>query len=180
MRFTMTKKLDKIFETCNQKSLSPKETALVAHAAQISAGVKDTKQISQFVSKEARISAEELHRVACLSACTAGPKVLETYAAVLKASGSAESKRFAADASFRACSAKTLDERTTHLVGLAACLASACDCASGHIVAARRAGVTDEQLARAACVASCVAGSRVKYDYLFHLQSVKTCKACAC
>jgi AhpD family alkylhydroperoxidase len=180
MRFKMTKKLDKIFTTCNQNSLSPKETALVAQAAQLAAGVRDTKQISQFVSSQARVSAEELHRVACLSACTAGPKVLETYAAVLKSAGGAESSRFAADTSFRTCSAKTLDEKTTHLVGLAACLASGCDCASGHIVAARNAGVTDEQLTRAACVASCVAGSRIKYDYLFHLQSVKACKACAC
>jgi AhpD family alkylhydroperoxidase len=176
----MTKKLDKIFETCNEKSLSPKETALVAHAAQIAAGVKDTKQISQFVAKEARISAEELHRVACLCACTAGPKVQETYATVLKAAGGAESSRFAADTTFRTCSAQTLDKKTTHLAGLAACLASGCDCASGHIVEARNAGATDEQLARVACIASCVAGSRIKYDFLFHLQSVKNCKACVC
>jgi alkylhydroperoxidase/carboxymuconolactone decarboxylase family protein YurZ len=72
----------------------------------------------------------------------------------------------------RLCTRASLDDRMTHLVGLTACLASGCACASGHIVAARKARATNEELTRCACIAACAAGMQVKYAFLTHQQFV--------
>jgi alkylhydroperoxidase/carboxymuconolactone decarboxylase family protein YurZ len=82
--------------------------------------------------------------------------------------------------SLRLCSTQALDKKTTHLVGLAACLASGCVCAAGHIVEARNAGATDEELARCACIAACVGGMRNKFAFIDALQTAKGCKSCVC
>jgi AhpD family alkylhydroperoxidase len=185
MAFKMTKALDRVFTTCKESSLSPKVTALVTHAAQLACGVSMAPEFAKNIGKNAGVTAEELHRVACLCACTAGPKVLDNYATLLK---SAEIKsagikglsKLSADRAFQQCTTKTLDAKTTHLVSLAACLASGCSCASGHIVEARNAGATEEEITRAACITACVAGLRTKYNFLAHRESVKGCRACDC
>lgn len=185
MPFKMTKELDRVFDTCKESSLSPKVTALVTHAAQLACGVNTAPEFANNISKNAGVTAEELHRVACLCACSAGPKVLDSYATLLKSpeitnAGIKGLRKLSADRTFQQCTEKSLDAKTTHLVSLAACLASGCSCASGHIIEARNAGATDEEITRAACITACVAGLRTKYTFLAQRESVKGCRACDC
>jgi AhpD family alkylhydroperoxidase len=198
MSLRMTKELDKIFETCSSSTLSPKVTNLVALACQLAAGCdRECARESVELAAKSGASHTEINRVACMCACTAGPKVQDTYAAALRSFGelspSLENARTldsgagsqpvqSLDSSLfhRLCKKDTLDRKTTHLVGLAACLAAGCDCARGHTVAARQAGATEQELARCACVAACVSGIAKKYTFLAALQSVEHCKACVC
>ena len=175
MRFKMTKKLDTIFTTCSEKSLDPETTALVTFAAQLAHGQDAAIDVAT-LSRSVKDSAK-LHRAACLAACTSGPAVAERFAKVARAG---KLKGATTAAKFSACNDQTLEKKTHHLVSLAACLASACECASGHIVQARNAGATDEELARTACLTACVAGERTKYAFLAHLEEMRECRSCVC
>jgi AhpD family alkylhydroperoxidase len=84
---------------------------------------------------------------------------------------------------FRLCTTQSLDKKTNHLVGLASCLATGCACAAGHIIEARNAGATDEELARCACIAACASGLRTKYTFLEAMDRLQNCaspNACVC
>ncbi len=175
MRFKMTKQLNGIFDKCSEKSLDPETSALVTLAAQLAHGHEGTIDIA-YLSRSVK-DVSKLHRAACLAACTSGPAVAERFEKVLRAGkvkGAANARKFTA------CTENTLDKKTHHLVSLAACLASGCECASGHIVEARNAGATEEELARAACLTACVAGERTKYVFLAHLEEMRECRSCAC
>jgi alkylhydroperoxidase/carboxymuconolactone decarboxylase family protein YurZ len=171
----MTKQLNGIFETCSEKSLNPETSALITLAAQLAQGRESTIDFAghaKYVKDEAK-----LHRAACLAACTAGPAVGERFEKVLlagKAKGAENARKFSA------CKEETLDKKTHHLVSLAACLASNCECAAGHIIEARNAGATDEELARCACLTACVAGERTKYTFLAQFEAARDCRACDC
>lgn len=178
MELKMTKKLNEVFRTCKESSLSPKDTALVTLAARLAAGQQGDR-ISDAV-KNSGASAEELARVACLSACTSCSSVGDNFASVLKAARVSGASKLIVGEKFQGCTAKTLQPKTHHLVSLAACLASRCACAAGHIIQARNAGATPEQLARTACIAACVSGMKVKYDFLAHMQRTAKCRTCAC
>jgi alkylhydroperoxidase/carboxymuconolactone decarboxylase family protein YurZ len=180
MEFKMTKELNDIFRTCNTSSLSPKDTALVTFAAKLASGHKGAALGISHSVKKAGASVGELARVACLSACTAGPKVGETFASALKTAKLPGSSRLIQGEKFQGCTMKSLDTKTHHLVSLAACLASGCVCASGHIIQARNAGATQLELTRTACIASCVSGMKAKFDFLAHVQRTANCRACAC
>jgi len=185
MALKMTAELNKIFDSCKEDSLDAKTSHLIALAVHL---VADNAASAAEVARRAHssgVTAEQLHRLACLCACTGGVRINDLHFRVTKdlpgMSGAKSSDVHQLERStFSNCSAKALDKRTTHLVGLAACLASSCQCARGHIVEARNAGVTAVQLARCACIASCIGGLRLKYDFLEHLESVKNCNACAC
>lgn len=182
MRFRMTKQSNSIFETCSEKSLDPETSALITLAAQLAQGRESTIDFAghaRFVKDETK-----LHRAACLAACTAGPAVAERFEKVLRAGKGADN---AGDAKgldnvrqFSACNEATLDRKTHHLVSLAACLASNCACAAGHIIEARNAGATEEELARCACLTACVAGERTKYAFVTQLEAARDCRACDC
>jgi len=174
MRFKMTKKLNGIFDTCSEKSLDPETTALVTFAAQLANGQEsiDVATLSRSVK-----DSKKLHRAACLAACTSGQVVGERFERALTA-GKIKGAKGARK--FTACTEETLDKKTHHLVSLAACLASNCECASGHIVQARNAGASDEELARTACLTACVAGERSKYSFLAHLEETRECRSCVC
>lgn len=185
MALKMTAELNKIFETCKSDTLDPNTSELIALAVHL---VTDHAQGATESARQAHkqgITAEQLHRVACLCACTAGARVQDLHFRATKdipgmaGSGVGAALRLEKNA-FHACSSKSLDKKTTHLVALAACLASGCECARGHIVEARNAGATAAELARCACIASCIAGLQLKYAFLAHFTSVEHCKACAC
>lgn len=185
MALKMTAQLNKIFETCKQDSLDPKTSELIRLAVHL---VIDHAQGATESARQAHklgATAEHLHRVACLAACTAGARVHDLHFRATKdlpgisATGASAALQLEKNA-FQACSSKSLDKKTTHLVGLAVCLASACECARGHIVEARNAGASPAELARTACITSCIAGLQHKYNFLAHLTSVEHCNACAC
>lgn len=171
MALKMTAELDRIFdEVCSEDSLSAKDTCLVALAAQL-AGHRSASTASALKIAGTIARPEEIKMVVCMCACTAGfdvnERVLEL--GVLQTSEPAN-----------ACRERSLDARTTHLVGLASCLAAGCACAEGHIVAGRNAGLSEEELARCACIASCVAGRVNKFRFLEARQNVEGCTACVC
>jgi alkylhydroperoxidase/carboxymuconolactone decarboxylase family protein YurZ len=180
MEFKITKELNNIFRTCNTSSLSAKDTALVTLAAKLASGHQGAALGITDSVKKSGVSVGELARVACLSACTAGPRVGETFASALKTAKLAGASGLIQGEKFQGCTMKSLDTKIHHLVSLAACLASGCVCAGGHIVQARNAGATQQELARAACIASCVSGLKAKFEFLAHMQNTANCKACAC
>ena len=171
MALKMTAELDRIFdEVCSEDSLSAKETYLVTLAAQLS-GQRSVSAASALRIAGTVAKTSEIKRVVCMCACTTGFEVNERVLelGVLQTSEPVNT-----------CTEKSLDERTTHLVGLASCLAAGCACAEGHIVAGRKAGLTEEELARCACIASCVAGRVNKFRFLEARQNVEGCEACVC
>lgn len=178
MELKMTKELDRVFSTCKTSTLSPKDTALVTLAARLAAGQQGAKV--RAAVKESGASAEELARVACLAACTSCSSVGDNFASVLRDAKVSGVSKLIANERFQGCSMKSLDTKTHHLVSLAACLSSRCACAAGHIIQARNAGATPEELARTACIAACVSGMKVKYDFLAHMQRTANCRTCAC
>jgi AhpD family alkylhydroperoxidase len=178
MELKMTKELDRVFSTCKTSSLSPKDTALVTLAARLAAGQQGAKVRAAI--KESGASPEELGRVACLAACTSCSSVGDNFASVLRDAKVSGVSKLIAGEKFQGCSMKSLDTKTHHLVSLAACLSSRCACAAGHIIQARNAGATPEELARTACIAACVSGMKVKYDFLAHMQRTANCRTCAC
>jgi alkylhydroperoxidase/carboxymuconolactone decarboxylase family protein YurZ len=176
MAFKMTAELNKIFDTCKLDTLDPKTSAMVALAVHL---VTDHASGAAESAKQAHshgVTAEQLHRVA---------RVQDLHFRATKdlpgmsSSGKASAQQLEAKA-FHACSSKSIDKKTTHLVALAACLASSCECARGHIIEARNAGATPSELARTACIASCIGGLQYKYAFLAHLTSVEHCSACVC
>jgi len=185
MALKMTAELNKIFDTCKLDTLDPKTSAMIALAVHL---VSDHASGAAESAKQAHshgVTAEQLHRVACLCACTAGARVQDLHFRATKdlpgMSGSEKGSAQQLEAkAFHACSSKSLDKKTTHLVALAACLASSCECARGHIIEARNAGATPSELARTACIASCIGGLQYKYAFLAHLTSVEHCSACVC
>jgi AhpD family alkylhydroperoxidase len=180
MELKITKELNEIFSTCKESSLSPKDTALVTLAARLAAGQQGAKLGIKSAVKKGGASVEELARVACLSACTACSSVGDNFATALNAANISGASNLIVGEKFVGCTMKSLETKTHHLVSLAACLASRCACASGHIIQARNAGATPEQLARTACIAACVSGMKVKYDFLEHMQRTANCRTCAC
>ena len=184
MAFKMTADLDKIFDKCKEDSLDPKTSELIALAVHLVSDNADGATESARQAHKQGVTAEQLHRVACLCACTSGIRVHDLHFRATKdlpgmPGSKAASQRLEKNA-FHLCSAKSLDKKTTHLVALAACLAADCACARGHIVEARNAGATAAELARCACITSCVGGLRYKYAFIEYLSSVEHCKACVC
>jgi|ERR1700693_492892 len=177
MRLKMTKQLNKVFETCSAKSLPAQTTALVEFAAQLASGREGGFNIPKLTREVGSI--DKLHRVACLCACTGGAIIGERFMKAVSKERSEGGGQLSAKM-FGECSTETLDKKTHHLVSLAACLASGCECASGHIVEARNAGATEEEIVRCACITACVAGIRVKYAFLAHLEETRGCRSCAC
>jgi alkylhydroperoxidase/carboxymuconolactone decarboxylase family protein YurZ len=184
MAFKMTAQLNRVFETCKQDTLDPKTSELIALAVHLVSNHAEGATESVRQAQKHGATAEQMHRVACLSACTAGARVHDLHLRATKdlggASGTGSSALRLEKSAFHACSSKSLDKKTMHLVALAACLASHCECARGHIVEARNAGATAAELARCACITSCIGGLQHKYAFLEHLASVENCKACAC
>jgi alkylhydroperoxidase/carboxymuconolactone decarboxylase family protein YurZ len=180
MELKINKELNDIFRTCNTSSLSAKDTALVTLAAKLASGHTGAALGINQSLKTSGASVGELARVACLSACTAGPRVGETFASALKKAKITGTSGLIKGEKFQGCTMKSLETKTHHLVSLAACLASGCICAGGHIVQARNAGATQEELARTACIAACASGMKAKFDFLAHTQRTANCKACAC
>jgi len=207
MPLKMTPELNNVFRTCNEATLSPKVTHLVTLAAQLARRQGEPAQATLGLSRAAGASLQEISRVACLCSCAAGATVQDTFVNLLRsprmeatavtdeiiptgilpagilpaaAIGPSQSLDTSVFRTLRLCSSESLDKKTTHLVGLAACLASGCVCARGHIIQARIAGATEEELARCACIASCVAGIRNKFSFLEAVQDVGNCTACAC
>ena len=212
----MTAELNRVFEQCSEKSLSPKTTQLVNLAAHLASNNTKAAHQSFALAGAVGASTEELHRVACLCACTGGARVHDAYAEIVlaatgtalhhsaptKGSQSSAAARTAdmgrlgsaiaavsqgstslttsAFAALNLCSETSLDEKTSHLVSLAACLATRCACAAGCIVKARNAGATHEELARVACVTACAAGLDKKYAFLEAFQAAEGVKECVC
>lgn len=185
MSLKMTKELNNIFSTCAEDSLSPKMTHLVSLATHLAAHNETGARDALEFARASGATVEEVYRVGCLCACTAGPRVQDIFLGAMRdAKPSVVPQAYNLDMSVflstGICSDNSLDKKTTHLVGLAACLTARCDCAQGHIVEARNAGATDVELARCACIVACTAGLDRKYIYLEALESVKGCKACDC
>jgi len=150
MELKIDRELNNIFHTCNTSSLSPKDTALVTLAAKLASGHQGAALGISDSVKKSGASVGELARVACLSACTAGPRVGETFASALKTARLSGASGVIKGEKFQGCTMKSLDTKIHHLVSLAACLASGCMCASGHIIQARNAGANQQELARTA------------------------------
>jgi len=202
MPLKMTPELNNVFRTCNEATLSPKVTHLMTLAAQLARRQGEPAQATLELSRAVGASLQEISRVACLCSCAAGATVQDTFVNLLRnprveataatagilptgilpaaAIGPSQSLDTSVFRTLRLCSSESLDKKTTHLVGLTACLASGCVCARGHIIQARIAGATEEELARCACIASCVAGIRNKFSFLEAVQDVGNCTACAC
>ena len=165
-------KLNRIFEACEEDTLSPKVTELVRLAAQLAS--PDAARSGASALKRATaagVSTDELACAACASACVAGPAVEAVYAKSLKTRSKTPFAKVRPDA---------FDKKTLHLVYLSACLASRCACAAGHIVEARRAGVTEQQLARVGCLAACACGLSAKWSFAEALQCAEGAQQCAC
>lgn len=165
-------KLNRVFESCKEDTLSPKATELVRLAATL-AGPDAARSGASALKRAtaARASEDELLCAACASACVAGPAAQAVYAKSLKTTAKRPFARVKPDA---------LDKKTLHLVHLAACLASRCACAAGHIVEARRAGATEQELARVGCLAACVSGFSAKWSFAEALQCAEAKQQCAC
>jgi alkylhydroperoxidase/carboxymuconolactone decarboxylase family protein YurZ len=201
------KQYDQITETCSDTSLSPKLTHLVTLACHLASCRCDAATQSLQLARSVGASQEEINLVACLCACTAGPMAQDNYKTMLRsvrsqqgiqASGREQlpsvgslreigvsqqvQETYSLDENIfeNLCSDTSLDKKSYHLVSLAACLASSCSCAAGHIVEARNAGATLEELARCACIAACASGLQKKYAFLEALRSVQNCSACDC
>lgn len=167
-----TPQLNRIFATCKENTLSPKATELVRLAAQLAG--RDAARTGAAALRKVRASGasdEEVQCVACLSACTNGPATQSAFGKLLKPAQKNPFARVKADA---------LDKKTTHLVSLAACLASGCECAAGHIVEARKAGAKEAELARVGCLAACVSGLSAKWSFAAALQCAEGSRQCAC
>jgi len=167
-----SKKLNRIFDTCSADTLPPKTTHLITLAAQLARCDASQARESLSLAREAGASFEEIRCAACHSACTSGLTSQSAFVSLLGETAGREP--------FARVQAQALDAKTDHLVALAACLASGCDCAAGHIVEARRAGVSEEELARAACIASCVTGRVSHWRFGAALQCAEGKKACVC
>jgi alkylhydroperoxidase/carboxymuconolactone decarboxylase family protein YurZ len=176
MVFQMVALYDAVFDRCTESSLDAKTTELVRFAAQLAAGNESSARRGFSVAQSAGATSAELSRAACLAACSGGPKVTATHAAI---TGKAE---YASDekAVFAECTDRTLDEKVHHLVSLAVCLVSSCACASGHLVRLKELKVDEASINRAACLAACEGGLNVKYTYIEHLRNVEQCSTCVC
>jgi alkylhydroperoxidase/carboxymuconolactone decarboxylase family protein YurZ len=173
-----------VFGTCKENTLDAKTSEMIRYAVHLVNGNAPGAAQSAQKAHAAGLSAAQLHRVACLSACSAGIHIQGLNAAALNTvPGFAAPVPAAAPVppaapvpaaatpiqlqkgAFNACSSTQLDTKTTHLVALAACLASRCACAQGHILAARAAGASDAELARSACIAACTGGLHSKISF---------------
>jgi alkylhydroperoxidase/carboxymuconolactone decarboxylase family protein YurZ len=164
MPLKMTRELGRVLDTCTEETLSVKDTYLVTLAAQLALGGTTPLSGSLKLGEVTGATQEEIQRVACMCACTVGPQVNERVAE-LSVNQLSEP--------VRACTEESLDQKTTHLVGLAACLVAGCACAEFHIVEGRNAGATEEELARCACIAACVAGRVQQFRFLEARQNVE-------
>lgn len=176
MVFKMVKQHETVFDRCTETSLDPKTTELIRFAAQLAAGNEGHAKAAFSTAHKVGLTAAELSRAACLAACSGGPKVTATYAALSGQAAHASNEAVV----FAACTDKTLDDKTHHLVSLAVCLVSDCACASGHLIRLNELKVDEASVHRAACLAACEGGLRVKYSYIEHLENVKTCSTCVC
>jgi alkylhydroperoxidase/carboxymuconolactone decarboxylase family protein YurZ len=176
MVFKMVREQESVFDRCKENSLDPKTTELVRFAAQLAAGNELQAKKAFTAAKKSGLSAAEMSRAACLAACSAGPKVTAAFANLsgIKAQATDEKRVFSA------CTEKTFDDKTHHLVSLAVCLVSNCACASGHLIRLHELKVDEASIHRAACLAACEGGLRVKYSYIEHLENVKSCSRCVC
>jgi AhpD family alkylhydroperoxidase len=164
MPLKMTRELDRVFDTCTEETLSAKDTYLVTLAAQLAQGGQTPLSGTLKIGEVTGATQEEIQRVVCLCECTVGPQVNERVAE-LSVNQLSEP--------FRTCTEESLDRKTTHLVSLAACLVAGCACAEYHLVEGRNAGATEEELARCACIAACVAGRVQKFRFLEARQNVE-------
>jgi alkylhydroperoxidase/carboxymuconolactone decarboxylase family protein YurZ len=164
----MTRELDRVFEACAEDTLSAKETHLLTLAAQLAGSGATASSVTAELAIGAGASREELNRVACMAACVAGAAIGDAFAEVLKTTAACfgTSETSGVFGNFQLCTEESLDVRTTHLVGLAACLAAGCVCAEAHIIQARSAGINEEELARVACIAACQCGLQNKYSFV--------------
>ncbi len=162
MALKASKELHAHLNSCTERTLPAKQQHLIALAAHLAKCDQDGARDRYERAAKAGASPEELYCAACAASCTAGDRVLRGFEV---------GKRVERQA---------LDKQTYHLVSLAACLASGCPCASGHIVEARKAGVKDQELARAACLAACAAGESSQWRYAEALQCAERQSACAC
>lgn len=176
MVFKMVKEQESVFDRCKENSLDPKTTELIRFAAQLAAGNEGHARAAFSGAQKAGLTAAQLSRAACLAACSCGPKVTATYAALAGKAAHASDEK----AVFSECTEKTLDDKTHHLVSLAVCLVSNCACASGHLIRLHELKVDEAIVHRAACLAACEGGLRVKYSYIEHLENVKNCSTCVC
>jgi AhpD family alkylhydroperoxidase len=203
------KEYDAVFDRCSEDSLSPKLTHLITLACHLSACRCDAATRSFETAVSVGASLEELNLTACLCSCAAGPMAQDNYLDVVRsARANGRAGKALQNLSFgvgglrqvgvpsrgeeaysldqnifdsaKVCTEDALDKKSYHLVSLAACLVTRCSCAAGHIVEARNAGATLEEIARCACVASCVGGLGNKYFFLESLSSVVDCRACDC
>lgn len=161
--------LNDVFSICSEDTLSPKVTHLAYLAARLVR--RDCERAAENFgrAREAGASEAELRCAACYAACTVGPSVEDDYARV-----SGTKRAFAGKVE------RALDEKTTHLVGLTACLTAGCDCAAGHIVQARNAGASREEIARAACISACVGGRVNHWRFVDAAECAQGQKECVC
>lgn len=164
--------LNRIFETCTAETLSPRDTHLVALAAQLVRCDTVNALKSLALARAAGATLPQIICAACHSACTVGPSAEAAFISILGEEGTKNP--------FEAVVVQALDKKIDHLVSLAACLAAGCDCAGGHVVAARTAGASEEELARAACITACVAGEISKWRFGAALQCAQVQKECIC
>lgn len=161
--------LNDVFRTCNEETLSPKTTHLAYLAARLVRRDCDRAVENFRGAREAGASEAEILCAACYAACTAGPAVEDDYARVTGNRNAFGGKQTVA-----------LDDKTARLVGLAACLTAGCDCAAGHIVEARNAGASREEIARAACISACVGGRTSHWNFVSAMECARGQKACVC
>lgn len=164
----------KLFErinSCQEDSLPLKQTHLIALAAQLVRHDQEGAAESMERARGAGASIDEVYCAACAAACVGGDRVGRVFSNL--AGGTCRDP-------FRRVTVQALDRKTSHLVNLAACLVAGCDCSAGHIVEARSAEVKDEELARVACIASCVAGQACQWNFGKALECAQGHKACAC
>ncbi len=171
MTLVASRKANEIFKTCKPNTLPPKETQLIALAAQLVAGDTDRARDTLERAIGSGASREEILCTACAAACTVGKVAQDAYTSLLDRTPKNP---------FYRVEEQALDKKTTHLVQLAACLAAGCRCAAGHIVEARAAKASEAELARVACITSCVAGRVQHWRFIEALQCAEGKKACAC
>lgn len=159
MPLKINRQLDRVFDTCSEDRLSDRETHLITLAAQLAGSGATASSVTAELAIAAGASREELNRVACMCACVAGSAIGDAFAEIAQATSACfgTSETSGAFGNFQLCTEESLDNRMTNLVGLAACLAAGCVCAQAHIIQARNAGITEEELARSACIAACQA-----------------------
>jgi len=174
--------LDRIFSTCSESTLTAKVTELVRLSSHLASRncVETLIRPALENAFKAGASENEVLCAACLGACVGGPAAEAAFVEARRTQSAKSGHETASARPFARVQTEALDERTRHLVGLAACLVTGCECAAGHIVEARQAGANNEELARAACLAACASGLTAKWRFVAALQCAEQHELCAC